>query len=254
MSGLSALSAAPRAPGYVVQGGPTRFSPALVGILLIGMTIAAIAPFDVLFAAATFGSPFARVGLIAVLAFIGTFCAHRVGLRLQGHGTSRPLLVGVVAAIAAAVYVAAVDGVVFRATLPTSYVYFFETTGLRDRLIYFMLRAFNENVIYRLFVFSSLFYLISRIKGAHPNDTSIDLPPALIWCAIVVAQMLNIGANVAALSPDPLSFAALFYDAVRYVAPGVLWGWLYWRFGFLTAEVASVGCHIFLQPALGLLV
>jgi hypothetical protein len=149
---------------------------------------------------------------------------------------------------------------VFRATLPTSYVYFLETTGLRDRLIYFMLRAFNENVIYRLFVFSSLFYLISRIKGAHANDThandtyASELPPALIWCAIVATQTLNIGVNVVALSPDPLSFAALFYDALRYVAPGVLWGWLYWRFGFLTAEVASVGCHIFLQPALGLLV
>jgi hypothetical protein len=214
------------------------------------MTIAAIAPFDVLFAAATFGSLFARVGLIAVLAFIGAFCADRVGLRLQGHGTRRPVLVGVAAAIAAAVYVAAIDGVVFRATLPTSYVFFFETTGLRDRLIYFMLRAFNENVIYRLFVFSSIFYLISRINGARPKV----LPPALIWCAIVATQMLNIGVNVAALSPDPISFAALLYDALRYVAPGVLWGWLYWRFGFLTAEIASVGCHIFLQPALGLLV
>jgi len=250
MSGLSALSAARRAPGYVAQTGPTRLSPALVGILLIGMTIAAIAPFDVLFAAATFGSPFARVGLIALLALIGTFCAHRVGLRLHGHGMRRPLLFGVAAAIATAVYVAVIDGVVFRATLPVSYVDFFETTGLRDRLIYFMLRAFNENVIYRLFVFSSLFYLIARIKGAHADD----LPPALILCAIVATQALNIGVNVAALSPDPLSFAALFYDALRYVAPGVLWGWLYWRFGFLTAEVASVGCHIFLQPALGLLV
>jgi hypothetical protein len=250
MSGHSALSAARRAQCYVAQRGRARLSPALVGILFVGMTIAAIAPFDVLFAAATFESPFARVGLIAVMAFIGTLCADRVGLRLQGHGTRRPMLVGIAAAIAVAVYVAAIDGVVFRATLPTSYVFFFETTGLRDRLIYFMLRAFNENVIYRLFVFSSIFYLISRIKGARPDV----LPPALIWCAIVATQMLNIGVNVAALSPDPLSFAALLYDALRYVAPGILWGWLYWRFGFLTAEVASVGCHIFLQPALGLLV
>jgi hypothetical protein len=251
MSGQSALSAARRAQCHVAQRGRARLGPALVGILFIAMTIAAIAPFDVLFAAATFGSPFARVGLIAVLALVGGFCADRVGLRLEGHGTRRPVLVGVAAAIATADYVAAIDGVVFRATLPASYVSFFETTGLRDRLIYFMLRAFNENVIYRLFVFSSIFYLISRIKGASAN---VLPPPVLIWCAIGATQMLNIGVNVAALSPDPISFAALLYDALRYVAPGVLWGWLYWRFGFLTAEVASVGCHIFLQPALGLLV
>jgi hypothetical protein len=226
-----------------------RFSLALVGILLIGMAIAAIAPFDVAFVAATFGSLFARMGLIAALALIGAFCADRAGLRLEGHGTRRPVLIGVAAAIAVAAYVTAIDGVLFRATLPVFYVHLFESVGLRDRLTYFMLRAFNENVIYRLFVFSALFYLISLVRGVKANDLS----PVLIWCAMVATQMLNIGINVTALSPDPLSFATLFYDALRYVAPGVLWAWLYWRFGFVTAEVASVGCHILLQPALGVL-
>jgi hypothetical protein len=226
-----------------------RFSPVLVAILIICLTIAAIAPFDVAFAAATFGSPVARAGLIAVLALIGAFCADRVGLRLEGHGTRWPVLVGIAAAIAAAAYVAAIDGVIFRAALPAAYVDLFETEGLSDRLIYFMLRAFNENVIYRLFAFSTLFYLISRVRGAKADD----LPPALIWCAIAATQTLNIGMNVAAVSPDPLSFVTPFYDALRYVVPGVFWGWLYWRFGFVTAEVASVGCHIFLQPALGVI-
>jgi hypothetical protein len=221
----------------------------LVAILLIGMVIAAIAPFDAAFAAATFGSFLARIGLMAVLTLIGASCADRVGMRLEGHGTRWPVLIGVAAALAVAVYVVAIDGVFFRATLPVSYVHLFEASGLRDRLTYFMLRAFNENLIYRLFVFSTLFYLISLVKGVKANA----LHPVLIWCAMVATQMLNIGMNVTALSPDPLSFAALFYDALRYVAPGVLWAWLYWRFGFLTAEVASVGCHVFLQPALGAL-
>jgi hypothetical protein len=226
-----------------------RFSPALVAILLIGATIAAITPFDVAFDAATFGSPAGRVGLIAILALIGAGCADRVGLRLEAHGARRPVLIGIAAAVAVAAYIVVLDGVLFRAALPANYVQFFETMGLRDRLVYFMLRAFNENVIYRLFVFSALFYLISLVRGVKANDLS----PVLIWCAMVATQMLNIGINVTALSPDPLSFATLFYDALRYVAPGVLWAWLYLRFGFVTAEVASVGCHIFLQPALGVL-
>jgi hypothetical protein len=221
----------------------------LVVILLIGMAIAAIAPFDVAFAAATSGSRPGRMGLIAVLALIGAFCGNRVGMRLEGHGSRRPVLIGVAGAVAVAVYVVALDGVLFRASLPVSYLHFFETTGLRDRLVYFMLRAFNENVIYRLFVFSTLVYLISLVKGIRASD----LHPVLIWSAMVATQMLNIGMNVTALSTDPLSFAALFYDAIRYVAPGVFWAWLYWRFGFLTAEMASVGCHVFLQPALGAL-
>jgi hypothetical protein len=221
----------------------------LVAILLIGMAIAAIAPFDVAFAAATFGSFLARIGLIAVLTLIGASCADRAGMRLEGHGTRWPVLIGLAAAVAVAVYVAAIDGFLFRATLPVSYVHLFESSSLRDRLLYFMPRAFNENLIYRLFVFSTLFYLISLVTGVKATN----LHPVLIGCAMVATQMLNIGMNVTALSPDPLSFGVLFYDAVRYVAPGVVWAWLYWRFGFLTAEVASVGCHIFLQPALGVL-
>jgi hypothetical protein len=228
---------------------PPRLRFTLVAILLVGMSIAAVAPFDVAFSALTFGSGVTRVLLIAVLAATGAFCAARVGLRLDGHGAGRPLLIGVASALSVAIYVIALDGLFFRSTLPSSYVGLFETTTLRDRLVYFMLRAFNENLIYRLFVFSTLMYLMSLGPGAKAHHVH----PALVWTAMVATQMLNIGVNVIALSPDPLSSMALSYDALRYVVPGVLWAWLYWRFGFVTAEVASVGCHVFLQPALGIL-
>lgn len=221
----------------------------LVAIVIIGMAISALAPFDAAFAAATFGLVIPRVALIAVLALIGAFCSDRVGMRLEGHRTRWPMWTGVAAAIGVAIYVAAIDGVFFRSMLAPSYLQLFETVSLRDRLLYFMLRAFNENLIYRLFVFSSLCYLISRITGVNARRVH----PGLIWCAMVAAQMLNIAINVAALSPDPLSSGTLLYDLLRYVVPGVIWAWLYWRFGFLTAEVASVGCHVVLQPALGVL-
>ena len=79
MSALSALSAAPRAPGYVAQGGPTRFSPALVGILLIGMTIAAIAPF-------VFLPPLLGVGAV-VLAFGSSWVLTTIADRQVGGHT-----------------------------------------------------------------------------------------------------------------------------------------------------------------------
>src|ERR1051326_3771304 len=221
----------------------------LVAVLIIGMAIAAIAPFDAAFAAVTFGLVIPRVALIAAMTLMGASCADRVGLPLKGHRTRWPMWTGVAAAIGVAIYVAALDGVIFRSTLAPSYVQVFETMRLRDRLLYFMLRAFNENLIYRLCVFSGLYYLISRIAGVSPQRVH----PVLIWCAIVAAQVLNIAINVAALSPDPLSFGTLLYDFLRYVVPGVMWAWLYWRFGFVTAEVASVGCHVVLQPALGIL-
>ena len=59
----------------------------LVIILIIGMAIAAIAPFDTGFAAATFGLVILRIALIAALTLIGAWCAGRMGLHLKGHRT-----------------------------------------------------------------------------------------------------------------------------------------------------------------------
>src|SRR4051794_25029288 len=77
-------------------GGP------LVAISIVGMVIAAIAPFDAVFAAVTFGSVILRVALIAGLALIGALCANRVGLRLKGDRTRWPTWTGVAAAIGVA--------------------------------------------------------------------------------------------------------------------------------------------------------
>jgi hypothetical protein len=167
----------------------------------------------------------------------GTICwAQRLGD--NNYSARFPALIGIAAAAFVAAYVLAIDGLLFRSQLSESYVKLVELP-LSDRLIYFMLRAFNENVIYRLFVFGGLFYL----TGRHGKRPSIAI------AAMVAAQSINIGINVVYALGDSISFSALAYDSVRYVAPGVLWAWLFWRFGFVVAEVASVGSHVFLQPA-----
>ena len=224
-----------------------RITPNLIAIAAIGGVIAAIAPFDIAFSAATFGAPVLRAALLITMVFFGTWFADRCGLRLEMHDARWPILAGAAGAIGIAVYVIAVDGVLFRKFLSPDYVDYFRTVELGPRLTYFMLRAFNENIIYRLFVFSSLAYVFSALKGARVEA----LPPYLIAIAMFASQMLNIGINVIALSPEPLSLTMLAYDFARYVIPGVVWAWIYLRFGFMTAEIASVGCHLFLQPALG---
>ncbi|HKB96414.1 MAG TPA: hypothetical protein VKB94_06155, partial [Rhizomicrobium sp.] len=62
--------------------GRFAINPAALATLLISAAIAFIAPFDVVFAAVTFGSPGLRMTLIAALVLAGTFCAGKVGLRL----------------------------------------------------------------------------------------------------------------------------------------------------------------------------
>ncbi|MGY4160211.1 MULTISPECIES: hypothetical protein [unclassified Bradyrhizobium] len=214
------------------------FDPGLRWIIAIGCAIAAFAPFDTIFAAATFGSMLARIALIAVMAWTGWLAASRsgCGLHIEGHSAKRPFWIGTMAALAVAVYVAVLDCYLFRAKLRPELVELLQQP-LYVRLIGFMMRAFLENIIYRLFVFSVLAFALSKLRLASTPNIAV---------AMIIAQCINISFNVVVL--EPVTASLLFYDAIRYVAPGVLWAWLYLRFGFVTAEVASVGCHIFLQP------
>ncbi len=40
----------------------------------------------------------------------------------------------------------------------------------------------------------------------------------------------------------------LAYDAARHIMPGVVWALLYWRYGFVAAEIASVTCTSSCSP------
>jgi hypothetical protein len=109
-----------------------------------------------------------------------------------------------------------------------------------------MMRAWNENIIYRLTVMSGLSWLIGflwRSDGVRPAAGPFIL-------VAIIAQVINISVNVS----EPSSPMLVVYDVVRYIPPGVLWGYLYWRNGFATAEIASVGTHPFLQPFLSVLI
>jgi hypothetical protein len=233
-----------------LESGAFRFSrpsTALVATALISATIAMLQPFDLIFETVTFDSPLLRGGVIVMLVLMGAACAKRLGLRLEGHGARRPWLVGLLMAVLVAVYVVLLDAFLFRGLLAKDYVEFLGTP-LSGRYVYFMTRAFNENVLYRLFAFTVLAALASVAAGRR------KLPFAIVFALMIAAQALNIGVNVVLISDQALTPAILTYDALRYIVPGVIWACLFWRYGFFVAEVASVGCHIFLQPALGYLV
>jgi hypothetical protein len=225
---------------------PRLLSIHLALTIAMAVPIAVLVPFDLGFTALSLGSPALRGLIIGLITVAGTAFAGRLGLRLDGHGSRRPLLVGLAAAAVVAAYVTLLDAFVFRSLLLPSYIEVFQQP-LSVRLAYFMLRAFDENIIYRLFVFTGLTLVATMLAGRRPP------PFRLAFAMMVAAQVLNIGVNVVIASGEPWTPALLTYDALRYVAPGVLWGCLFWRFGFTVAEVASVGCHVFLQPALGLL-
>ena len=227
---------------------PESLSPKLAVKAVLGLAFAAFVawyvPFDRAFAAATFGIPAARALGIVALAVVGYWAARRIGLGVEPtRKWTIPLVVrrllsrSVVAAYCllwnfiTPGLAAAQDR---RVTLGAP---------LGIRLFLYMIRAFNENIMYRLFLGSVLIWLIGLIwKG--PNGR-----PAYgaYWLGFAIAQGANAWINVVMVSP--ITAAAIGYDAARYVVPGLVWSWLYWRWGFQSNEIACTTVHIPFQIA-----
>lgn len=222
-------------------------SPALLALLALSIGVAAVGPFDHVVDLLTRGSALARMVLMAAVVLAGSYCALQAELTLKGESRYWPVI-ALGSALAIAIYVCVIDGILFRRILPAEYVLVFHTQSLGTRLSYYFMRAFQENVIYRLFVFSTLAYLIARLKCQPVRELS----PWLVCLLSFGVQGLNVWINT--VSGQPLSAELLTYDVLRYVVPGAAWGWLYWRNGFTTIEVGHVGSHVFLQPALGILI
>jgi hypothetical protein len=128
--------------------------------LALAAVIAWFQPFDLLFATATFDQPALRATLIVVLALIGAWAGREVGLPL--HSSTRSLGVAVLLAVGMALACAAVD-LLFRPALHPDYARAMAEAPLGVRLAGFMLRAVNENILYRLFLGSVLALALGRI-------------------------------------------------------------------------------------------
>ncbi|MGA9916761.1 MAG: hypothetical protein WBR17_29905 [Paraburkholderia sp.] len=216
-------------------------------LLLVGALIASEAGFDIVFNAISGGVPWIRVVLFLALGTTGFFCAQRTGLRLAAHDLGHPIAAAFGIGLLVALYVATVDLIVFRHFLPPSYVAYFSGHSLSERMFSFMLRAFNESILYQLFFMSAVLWgmgLVWRNSQGH-------IPKAAYWIAIILAQAIPMLLNEAPFYPPHLTPIFLLYVLVRFILAGILWGFLYWRYGFVTAEMAHVSTHIFLQPIMG---
>jgi hypothetical protein len=79
------------------------------------------------------------------------------------------------------------------------------------------------------------------------------IPEYVYWIAIVIAQAVPMLLNEIPFYPQTITPIFMLYVVVRFILAGILWGYLYWRHGFATSEIAHVSTHIFLQPLLGYL-
>jgi hypothetical protein len=220
--------------------GGREFSFAAAGVAIGAFLVAAAQPF------APFGGDIASGALRAALFFAmgmcGIFLSAQVGLQCWTDDWSRTWRAAFASALGVTAFVIISDNFVFRNTLSPSYARFLHQP-LEIRLDFFAVRAYTENIVYRLFAVPLLVLAFGRLW--HKQDGS----PAdgVFWTAILLAQVVNIGWNV--LHFGPVSSFGLGYDSIRYVLPGLVWGYLFWRYGFVTAEIAHILTHLLLQPA-----
>src|SRR6476620_5943746 len=178
-------------PGVASVPADRSWMPALT-ILAVGAAIAAVAPFDRAFEALTIGSPIARVTALVAVVLAGFVFAAKVGARVESHDLRHPLITPLAIDAAVAVGITTLDAWVFRPILAPGYVAFVSETDLPHRLAYFMLRAFNESILYRLFLSSVLVWAIGRF-WRRPDGLPAN---GAFWLGMGAAQVINIAINV----------------------------------------------------------
>jgi hypothetical protein len=237
---MSLISAAAHAPAKATNW-------KLILGLALAAAIAWLAPFDLAFKAATLGVPAVRATAIILLALVGLRAGHAAGLALEPPATvKRPILTPIAIAVVVAIGCALADRL-FRPVLRPDYLRAMVSEPVAARTLLYGLRAFNENIMYRLFLGSSLAWLLGavwRSPAGHPTKGAY-------WLGFAISQGLNVWINVtsqAAITP-----LAVLYDALRYFTPGMIWSWLYLRRGFQSNEIASTTVHLFFQPLVTLL-
>lgn len=194
--------------------------------------------------------------LFGIAAFLGLRAAAASGLpgaplilgTVGGPVTAlpaRPLAISAGLGMAAGVMIVATDLALFQnESIRVSTPAFDRTFGL-NLLTGVLYGGINEEVFMRLFLVSSIIYLLSRTLGRSN-------PPApwVIWTAIVVAALvfgvshLPFTSLLTAITPQIILRAVLLNGIV-----GILCGRLYILFGIEAAMVAHAAAHVPLQVA-----
>jgi hypothetical protein len=163
--------------------------------------------------------------ILPLIIIAGAMSAVRLGLRFAAGSWRENVWIPLLASFAMGAAILRYDPMSLAATDYTS-------------LLYYPPKAAAEELIYRLGVTSCIAFMLS---GSSWKRTSLAVS---VMLAATLAQTINIVLNV------PLPAQNLDYTVIRYLLPGVLWGWLYLRYGFLSAVIGHVGTHIWLDPVL----
>lgn len=160
---------------------------------------------------------------------------HRLtGLRIVPQRPFAATLAVAACLVAVSGWVILLDAVLFRSHVRPEYLASLQGPLGAHVALYAILAAVEE-VKVRLVLMTLLAALAVRLRGRLAAGAAIAI--------ILAAQLASVGALVI---DDPL------YAALRFWLVGSVWGWLYWRHGWLAALAGHVLAHPVLDPLLRL--
>lgn len=154
------------------------------------------------------------------------------GLRLLPANPRLAFRDGCAAVFAVTAAVLLLDVVVFRRSLTEDYVTFY-TAPLWPRTLEMGIKAVEEEIIYRLGLMSALVFALNLVRGR--------VAPGNFWAAIICSQLVLVWPSIVEF---PL------WGSLRFWAVGCVWGWLYWKRGWVTSAVGHGVVHFLLDPIL----
>jgi hypothetical protein len=170
---------------------------------------------------------------------------QHLGLRILPHGGAHPLGVAFGAGLLFGVYMALADALLFRSVIPASQAAMVSGLSVLERIAYLAPLAVMDELAFRLIVMSALVWILTVMAGPRAWCFWV----AILCTALVVYPALH-QAYLSTLVPTPLTVAR---EIMLHGGAGILWGFLYWYHGLVSAIAGHIGAHISLQPLVTLL-
>jgi hypothetical protein len=140
---------------------------------------------------------------------------------------------------------AVVDAFIFRAVVPAAQTAMVGTTGALQRIALFAPLAVLDEIAFRLLLMSAFLWLLTY-------STALSSGTLRYWIAIIAVALAYLPLHWSYLAslgpPTPMLVAR---EIALHITAGILWGWLYWRYGLASAMIAHASAHLTLQPLLG---
>jgi hypothetical protein len=194
--------------------------------------------------------------LLAICIGFGLRAAHLMGLGaplLEALASHRPifqvlspmLLPAVLGGLSGAVFALITDTLFFSARLPVRVWNLPSEIPFWQRFLACLYGGITEEIITRLFVFSSLAWLLF-----HSWRHAAVLSGVELWFVnVVTATIFGLGHLPATRALVGLTAVTVTRALVLNGVPGLIFGWLYWRYGLEAAMIAHFCADVFIQSA-----